>query len=147
MWSKVAKFRSTPIPMRKLMLEAFVYLAWARFLKMLPFAKVSPTLGSYMEETPYDDLSRDQKWQGVQVSRALHRVSGHVFWETECMVMGMAAMKMLARRKVPSTLYLGMRRNPAGKVAAHAWVRSGAFYVTGAEEIEQYTVVGKFAKN
>ena len=31
--------------------EAFLYLAWARFLKSLPFSKVAPKLGIFMNET------------------------------------------------------------------------------------------------
>ncbi|WP_407668013.1 lasso peptide biosynthesis B2 protein [Paenibacillus wulumuqiensis] len=143
--SKVAKLRSYPASMRKLMLEALFYLAWGRIMKMRPFAKVSPSLGDYMQETSYES-DRDAHREAVQISKALHLVSPHVFWETECLVMAFAAMKMLERRKLPSTLYLGMRRDAKGSNAAHAWLRSGRFYLTGAKEIEQYTVVGRFAK-
>ena len=57
-----------------------------------------------------------------------------------------AAMKMLERRKIESTLYLGTAKDENGKMIAHAWLRSGPFYITGFEEMERFTVVGKFAK-
>lgn len=142
---KLSKLRSYPADMRRLMFEAFLALAWGRVLKLLPFARVSPSLGSHMEETPYA-IQQEQHRQAVQISRALHLVSPHVWWETECLVMAFAARKMLNRRHLPSTLYLGMRRDEQGRTAAHAWLRSGRFYLTGAKELEQYTVVGQFAK-
>ena len=55
-------------------------------------------------------------------------------------------MKMLERRKIESTLYLGTGKDEDGSFAAHAWLRSGPYYVTGANGMERYTVVGKFAK-
>lgn len=143
--SKLSKLRQYPAEMRRLMLEAFWYLAWGRILKMLPFAKVSPSLGDHMQETTYE-THREAHRQSVQISKALHLVSPHVFWETECLVMAFAAQKMLNRRRLPSTLYLGMRRDERGRTAAHAWLRSGRFYLTGAKELDQYTVVGMFAK-
>lgn len=142
---KLSKLRSYPADMRRLMLEALIALAWGRVLKQLPFARVSPSLGDYMKETSYES-EREQHRQTVQIARALHLVSPHVPWEAECLVMAFAAQRMLNRRRLSSTLYLGMRRDEKGKTAAHAWLRSGRFYLTGAKELEQYTVVGQFAK-
>ncbi|WPP40622.1 lasso peptide biosynthesis B2 protein [Paenibacillus hunanensis] len=142
---KLSKLRSYPADMRRLMLEALIALAWGRVLKQLPFARVSPSLGDYMKETSYES-EREQHRQTIQISRALHLVSPHVPWEAECLVMAFAAQRMLNRRRLSSTLYLGMRRDEKGKTAAHAWLRSGRFYLTGAKELEQYTVVGQFAK-
>ena len=34
-----------------LLLEAFIYLGWARILKSIPFSKVAPSLGDQMNET------------------------------------------------------------------------------------------------
>ncbi|WP_322907495.1 lasso peptide biosynthesis B2 protein [Paenibacillus campi] len=142
---KLNKLRSYPADMRRLLVEAFIALAWGRILKRLPFARVSPSLGESMQETTYQS-EREQHRQAVQIARALHLVSPHVWWETECLVMAFAARRMLNRRRLPSTLYLGMRRDERGRTAAHAWLRSGRFYLTGANELEQYTVVGQFAK-
>ena len=56
-------------------------------------------------------------------------------------------MKMLERRQIESTLYLGTAKDESGKLIAHAWLRSGPFYITGAEGMEKFTVVSKFAKS
>ena len=56
-------------------------------------------------------------------------------------------MKMLERRGIPSTLYLGSGRDDQGQMAAHAWLRSGSYIVTGKEGHERYAVVGIFGKD
>jgi hypothetical protein len=44
-------------------------------------------------------------------------------------------------------MYLGTAKDETGKLIAHAWLRSGPLFITGAEVMEQFTVVSKFAKN
>ena len=46
-------------------------------------------------------------------------------------------MKMLEKRNIESTLYLGIAKDEKGELIAHAWLRSGPFYVSGAEVMEQ----------
>lgn len=131
--------------MRLLLLEAYIYLAWARMLKGRSFLKVSPSLGERMKETSID-LIPEQRKKLSEVSQAIHMISKYTFWESECLVKAIAAMKMLGNRRIESTLYLGTAKDESGKLIAHAWLRSGPFYITGAEVKEQFTVVSKFAK-
>ena len=79
------------------------------------------------------------------ISKAIHMVSPYTFWESECLVKAFAGMKMAERREIESTLYLGMAKDETGLIA-HAWLRSGTFYVSGSEGMERFTVVSKFAK-
>jgi hypothetical protein len=140
---KIKKFLAMPPHMRKLLVEAFIYLGWARILKGMPFSKVAPSLGNRMEEGPYHrDLSNEREL--LQIARAIHIVSRITWWESKCLVMALAGMKMLERRRIGSTLYLGTGRNEAGEMVAHAWLRSGPLYLTGADEIGKFAVVGVF---
>ncbi|MDQ0242537.1 hypothetical protein J2S09_000073 [Bacillus fengqiuensis] len=79
------------------------------------------------------------------VSDAIHIMSRYTFWESMCLVKAIAGMKMLQRRQIESTLYLGTARDEEGKMIAHAWLRSGSYFVSGAEEKDRFTVVAKFA--
>jgi hypothetical protein len=139
------KFNSLDPKTKLIFLEAYLFLAWARILKMMPFSKVAPTLGNHMKETSQkyiesnNDILKD-------VSYALHIVSSYTFWESQCLVKAFAGMKMLHRRGIESTLYLGTTRDETGKMIAHAWLRSGPFYISGAEGMEKFTVVSMFAK-
>ena len=52
---------------------------------------------------------------------------------------------MLRRRRVPSTLYLGVRRSGPG-LSAHAWLRSGPAIVTGGiDESARYPPIAWFS--
>jgi hypothetical protein len=128
-----------------LFVEALLYLGWARILVHLPFSKVAPSLGVPMQET--SDLPMDANRMALrQISSAIDIMSRHTFWESKCLVKAIAGMKMLSRRQIESTLYLGTAKDESTKMIAHAWLRSGHFYVTGKEGMEKFTVVGKFAK-
>jgi hypothetical protein len=143
LFRKVSIFLTFSFEMKWLLAEAFIFLAVARLLKALPFSKVAPSLGIQMEETEYatDDDPKILK----QVSQAIHIMSAYTFWESQCLVKAIAGMKMLERRKIDSTLYLGTAKDEEGKLIAHAWLRSGSYFISGSEGMERFSVVGKFA--
>lgn len=128
-----------------LLLESYYRLGKARLGKVSSFSKVAPSLGIKMEETPYETNDLERKTLRM-ISQAIHIVSKYTFWESQCLVKAIAAMRMLEKRGIESTLYLGIAKDESGELIAHAWLRSGSFYVTGAEEMEKFTVVSKFAK-
>ncbi|MBU7007235.1 lasso peptide biosynthesis B2 protein [Phosphitispora fastidiosa] len=127
-----------------LFVEACIYLGWARFLVYLPFSWVAPYLGVQMRETP-SGMERAHTNSIRNVHHAIRVISRHTFWESTCLVRAIAALKMLQRRKIAGTLYLGTAKDGNGRLIAHAWLRSGPFYLTGAEEMEKFTVVGKIS--
>ncbi|MCJ8009110.1 lasso peptide biosynthesis B2 protein [Lederbergia wuyishanensis] len=128
-----------------LLIEAFFFLGWARILKKLPFNKIAPSLGEHMKETSQFLIEGNNK-SIKNISNAIHIASKYTFWESQCLVKAIAGMKMLERRGIDSTLYLGTGRDNDGKMIAHAWLRSGPLYISGAEGMEQFTIVSMFAK-
>ncbi|AFU14263.1 hypothetical protein MC28_2841 [Bacillus thuringiensis MC28] len=128
-----------------LFLEAFIFLGWARVLKSITFSKVAPSLGDYMNETSVAQIQQHEDTL-KEVSEAISIMSRYTFWESQCLVKAIAGMKMLQKRDIESTLYLGTAKDNSGELIAHAWLRSGSFYVTGSEGMEKFTVVGSFAK-
>ena len=128
-----------------LLVEALLFLGWGRFLVFLPFSKVAPSLGTSMEETSTSQIHNNIDVL-KHVASALETMSKHTIWESKCLVRAIAGMKMLERRDIESTLYLGIAKDDSAKMIAHAWLRSGSYYVTGKEGMEKFTVVGKFAK-
>lgn len=128
-----------------LLFEAFIYLAMARLLKALPFSKLAPSLGERMGETSFT-VSSEQIGLLKKISHAIHIVSPYTFWESQCLVKAIAGQKMLKRRNIDSTLYLGTAKDEDGLLIAHSWLRSGSYYVSGSEGMENFTVVAKFAK-
>jgi len=134
-----------PLP-RRIIAEAVLYLAWARVLKALPFSKVAPSLGVPMQETSATSSSPEEAETVKKIARVIKLTSKHTWWESMCLVRAIAAMKMLERRHIESTLYLGTAKDESGKMIAHAWLRSGPLCVTGGEEMPAFTEVGRFGK-
>ena len=128
-----------------LLVEAYCQLARGRYLKSIPFSKVAPSLGEQMKETSLTSISSNEG-EVARVSKAIQLMSRYTFWESQCLVKAFAGMKMHEKRKIESTLYLGTARDEKGGMIAHAWLRSGPFYISGAEVMDRFTVVAKFAK-
>lgn len=145
MINKVRSFFSFEQNMKLLLFEAYIYLGWAGILKKMPFSRVAPFLGVHMEETNYIPKLHERKTLS-KVSQAINIMSRYTFWESQCLVKAIAAMKMLEKRGIESTLYLGTSKDESGTLAAHAWLRSGPYYISGSEGKEKFTVVSKFAK-
>lgn len=143
--SKVKTFLLLNTKKKFLLIEAYIFLGWARILKIIPFSRVAPSLGYHMNETSHKLIGSDNE-KIKNISHAIHIMSRYTIWESQCLVKALAGMKMLERRGIDSTLYLGTARDEEGKMIAHAWLRSGPFYISGAEGIERFTVVSKFAK-
>ncbi|NMO95720.1 lasso peptide biosynthesis B2 protein [Paenibacillus lemnae] len=144
---KARRFMTCSPAMKWMLIEAFFYLAWGRIFKLLPFAKAASSLGEHMKETPFTPASQQEMLLMRQVSKAVHTMSRVTWWESQCLVKAVAAMKMLERRGIPSTLYLGSGRDDTGHMAAHAWLRSGSYILTGKEGHEKYAVVGIFGNS
>ncbi|AQX55018.1 lasso peptide biosynthesis B2 protein [Priestia flexa] len=145
-WSRCRRFIELERQKKRLFIEAFVYLAWARLMKEKSFEKVASSLHLQMNETSFEtEAAHKQTLQNV--SDALYAMSGYTFWESQCLVKALAGMKMLEKRNIESTLYLGTAKDEDHQLVAHAWLRSGSFYVSGVEGKERYTVIAKFAKH
>ncbi|MDQ0975354.1 hypothetical protein QFZ31_005232 [Neobacillus niacini] len=143
--NRIRIFFSLKMTTKMLLIEAYILLAWARLIKILPFSKAVPYLGVSMKETSFSYNDGDLKLIR-DVSFAINVMSRYTFWESMCLVKAIAGMRMLEKRKVESTIYLGTGKDGDGKMIAHAWLRSGPFFLTGAEEMSRFTVIGKFSK-
>jgi len=121
-------------------MEAWFFLALARLMLMWrPFKKILPLLQSGTKEAGGTDseILQDIK---LSIARACIRSP----WRTKCFEQALTAKMMLNRRGVASTTYFGVKKDGRGVLAAHAWLKSGEFVVTGWQRIKEYTVVGEF---
>jgi hypothetical protein len=142
---KIYNFSRLSFNTKLLLIEAYIQLGLARYLKSIPFSKVAPSLGDEMKETPYS-IDSSNKEILSSISQAIQIMSSYTFWESQCLVKAIAGMKMLERRGIESTLYLGTAKDENGELIAHAWLRSGPYYISGADVMKGFTVVAKFAK-
>src|SRR5690625_7985705 len=105
---KLKLFLSLSPEMKWLCFEVYLYLAYARILKSRSFSKVSSSLGEEMKETT-KDITFTNKRKLAQVSQVIGIVSHYTFWKSDCFVKAVAAMRILKRQNIESTLYFGIR--------------------------------------
>jgi hypothetical protein len=128
-----------------MVVKAFFYSASFR-LQLLMFKpkKMKKHWGVEKEESSVEEPEEYADYVG-KVSRAVLCVCNNTKWESKCLVRALTAQKLLKKRKLHSTLYLGVRQDEEGKMLAHAWLRWGKFIVTGGnEDLSKYAVVSKF---
>jgi hypothetical protein len=130
---------------RRLFLEAVIWLGLFRaVLVSVPFRGIAPHLGAHMAETPSGEEMPEKQRLAKEVARAVSRADRHVPWEAKCLVQAMAGKKMLKRRGIETTLYLGLAKNEEAGLQAHAWLRCGDKILLGAGGLKGFAVVSTF---
>jgi len=131
---------------RKLTVKIVFYAAVARFrVFFFPGSRLHRYLGEAGVETGTGIHETEQQKKIALVSRRVARVAVRVPWQSKCLVQAMVAQRLLRDYLIESTLYLGVGRDKENndKMIAHAWLRSGPFYVVGGRG-EGYATVAKF---
>ncbi|MFF2481815.1 lasso peptide biosynthesis B2 protein [Paenibacillus sp. NPDC058071] len=142
----IRKLLVSDMRFKLLLLEAYGQLGWARMEKAMPFGKIAPSLGKPMAETSCAPAGSIRMAEAESVARALRIAGRFTPWESKCLVTAIAGTRMLRRRGIASTLYLGTAKDErTGGMKAHAWLRSGDRILTGAEQMDRYTTVAMFA--
>lgn len=123
-------------------IQAWVYSAVFRFriLYTKPH-KLAGKWGKEGEESSYEATIEEYRY-AKRVAYAVNHVCNKTKWESKCLVRALTAQKLLRKKGIPSTLYLGCGLKD-GKMVAHAWLRCGRMYVTGGNGAE-YAIVDKF---
>jgi hypothetical protein len=142
---RLAKLRHLYWRDRMLLAEACFWLGVARLAVLaLPFRWIAYRLGHHMAELPAS-TEPGHLQTARRVSWAVSAMSRHTPWRNTCLAQAIAAHRLLRERGVLSTLYLGLDKDEAGNLQAHAWLRCGDVFVTGRKGMENYTVVSTFA--
>lgn len=163
---KIKKFLLLPPRENRMFWEAVFWCAVARLsIHLLPFRIYSRLMGKPQQipkepdnNTQIEEKNRDGEIHDTKngdenssnllnlISRAINRASSHVPWKTKCMVEAIAAKRMLHKRKIPCTVFLGVAKdkNQKDKLIAHAWLKCDDIIVTGNKMDYKYTVVSCF---
>jgi hypothetical protein len=99
-----------------------------------------------MAESPAE-VSEAEFRHAFRIAWAVQAVARNVPLGFVCLPQAIAAKWMLRRRKLPSTLYLGLQRDDELKLTAHAWLRVGNTILTGRAESLNHTVVAMYAED
>ncbi len=107
------------------------------------YEKAEVQVGSGREKESPKEADVSQYLYAKKVSYAVDQVCQKTKWESKCLVRALTAQKLLRRKKIATTLYLGCGLDENGKMIAHAWLRCGKMYVTGGDG-RDYAIVDKF---
>jgi hypothetical protein len=125
--------------------EAYIYMGFARFQVLTrPFKRIAKNLMTTGE--PEIEPATDPVVIR-QVAWAIRTAAKFTPWKSNCLAQGLAAGRMLKRRGLPAVLFFGVAKDEAGKMIAHAWLRSGGFFVCGGDGSKRYAVTGVFYSN
>lgn len=132
---------------KRITLLSHVYAGYYRFLiKFRPMKKLEKKLGVRGEEAPQEATA--EQIQIIRVIKAkVNGICSKTPWESKCFVRALTAQKLLKYYKIPSTLFLGVARDPeSGNLQAHAWIQAGGWNVTGGNggDFLRFAVVSKF---
>lgn len=143
---RLGKFLKLSRGERRAFVEAALWLAVFRgAVFFMPFKSLAGRLGKHMAETAFAPLDAAARGETKIVSRAVQTLGRRLPWKCTCLVQAAAGKRMLDRRRIPATLYLGAAQEGDRGLIAHAWLRSGDMIVTGGAGKDRFTVVSTFA--
>jgi hypothetical protein len=143
---KLRTFLFLPWVDKALVFEAIIWLGLMRLAVLaLPFKRISTWLGTEGLESPATPLPESQTQTALRIARAIRRIQPFTPWDSNCLAQALTARRMLARRGMSSTTYLGATIESQKGIIAHAWLRCGPWILTGAQGHKRYKVVVTFA--
>lgn len=113
---------------------------------IIPFNYLKKGLGIPKQESSFES-SEKQLEVAKQVRCLVLQVCHHTPWESKCLVRAILSAHLLKRKGMESTLYLGVNKNVAGDIQAHAWLRVGEMIIMGGENKNDFVEVARFYKH
>lgn len=145
---KLTSFFRLPARFKRLALEAGAELVRARLDTLRPATHYTRHFGELGGEVPQADPA--QEVIALEIGFVVDRVAEKLPFRALCLQRALATRRMLRRRRVPATVYLGLLRDPEKRrdttdgSPAHAWVQTGNRVVSGDEDLDRFAVVGAF---
>ncbi len=78
------------------------------------------------------------------ISQSIERASRNLPWKSSCLLIALAARRMLIRRHIHNQLKIGVKKNSNNELKAHAWLLSNGSMVTGGSEDGDFHVIADF---
>ncbi len=123
-------------------ITVYFYVAYYRLcILLVPMSRIEKMMGIRGEESTIDERLENIKLAKL-VGFHVNRVTEHLPLKRKCFVRALTARKILMKRGINSTLYMGVALED-GKMTAHAWLRCGQLFVTGGTG-KGYSTVAKF---
>lgn len=136
---KVRTVLTAPAPERRLLMKAIVLIAAFRVaLDAFSFRHAV----RLMERFANDRVRRPDDHSPEDLARAIRLASGSMLRDRPCLPQALALHLLYRRRGIESRLRIGVKKDEAGKLQAHAWVQRDRLVVIGAlPNLHEYTVL------
>ena len=147
---RLRKFWALDRKQKKLFMQAFYLLGWARIsLLRKPFKELFAKLDLHRESVLQPSLEPTAQEAARSIGWAVRTAACFTPWKSTCLVQVLAAHIMLRKRGIPGVFYLGVTKDGAEQDSsgflAHAWLMCNGEFITGEAGHEQYTVVSSFS--
>ena len=157
--TRLVRALRAPLSSQLLAAEAFAELTLARINTLFPAKHFTRLMGA-LEGTPIQ-ANPEQQAQAQRIGHIVTLTAGAMPFRVVCLQQVLAVRRMLHRRHIPSTIYLGVLKNDplwdrqgsrstmsidGSESGAHAWVKSGELVVNGKTvNIDEYVILGIFS--
>lgn len=142
---KIKTFLKMPLLEKSMFFEAYILSGIYRFaILAIPFKKLKKYIGAYKKESSRQ-IPMEQYKVARRVLGAVNMATTRTPWESKCLVRALTAQRMLKKRNIYTTLYLGVGKDINNKMLAHAWLRCGEIILTGGRERTGFKEVAKFS--
>lgn len=142
---KLKKFISLNKKDMLLLIEAFTSSGLYRLIILtVPFKIYRRYMGTYNIESS-ENINPNYIVTIQKIAWAVNITGKFSPWKSKCLVRALTAQKMLKKRSIDSTLYLGVKKGNQNKMEAHAWLRCGKFFITGGTIMNEFTGIAKFS--
>ena len=149
MFGRGWRYSKRAIRFSPFLLEAFCELCIARFkVWFVPFRRYKKELGKHMHTSPEQVAETDMRLS-KRLGWAVRKAAKLTPFRSTCLVQAMAAKRMLNKRGISSTLYIGLAKDEraAKAISNHAWLRAGSDIITGyLNGLANYAVIGTYAE-
>ena len=145
---KIRKFLALDGEEKRLFVEAYIVLGYVRVTTMvLPFKNILKEMEFSTESKTSSFLEAEKSRSAQMIGQAIGTAAAHTPWKSTCLLQALAAKKMLQRRGIPGTFYLGVSKEKTvmEHVEAHAWSQCGKNVITGKNGYERFRVMSSFS--
>lgn len=140
---KLRTFMSHSRQQRGLIAEAMLLTWLARLaVRLIPFSWIVRWIEH--KASSHQSAKIPEPALIYSLRRAVKTASRNALWKSVCMQQSLAMYSMLSRRGYGSTLRMGAKINPEGKIEAHAWLESNGQVILGEDGMAGMTPLARF---
>jgi hypothetical protein len=136
------KFLKAPIAHKWLFAYALFWALRTRFsMVFLSFKAYRNTLGK-LQVVAEQQINEQVLADALLIKTIVLTVCNYTPWESKCLVQAVVCKRMLQKRGIQTTIYLGVANDKeANKLLAHAWLKLGDQILTGSKGHQKFKVV------